>query len=539
MAVLLLQHLLERTAGRYPEKIAVVDGDRCITFDELNAVSNQVAGQLIACGCKGGETVAVYLPKSIEAVIAFFGVLKAGCAYVPLDAHYSPPKRIKTILELNNSGILITDENHFERLSLTESKPERKILLVDTLLSEKTVRCRSGNAEDREYLEYLLRNVSGKVPEITHSIDENSLAYVLYTSGSTGIPKGVMITHRNALTFINWAVDCFRPEPETVFANHAPFHFDLSVFDLYVPFAIGGSVHLIPSNVMNNPRALVEWIAVRKIQVWYSVPSVWTAILNYTSINATSFKELRMILFAGEVFPPKDLNMLMQLFPDKRFFNLYGPTETNVCTYHEVVSADEIGNDAVPIGKACKNTNVQAFDEEMREVPVGDVGELYVNGPGVFIGYYGDDKRTYNAFKKVSMENVEQRWYATGDLVRRISSDTYRYVGRKDLMVKCSGFRIELPEIEKTLLQYAEIRDAVVIPVYREQRGMFMLKAFLCLRPSAECTVQNIKNWCGEQLPRYMIPEVITILDELPKNSNGKTDRQRLTEMCLTTLKGT
>lgn len=525
MAEFLLQHLLERAADKYPQTTAVVDNGNKVSFVQLNSISNQVANQLIECGCKPGSTVAVYLPKSLEAIITFFGVLKAGCAYIPLDGHYSPPKRIKNILELNNSGCLVTNETYLGKLSPVKDTNERKIILTDVLLKEKMTSPLEKNAAETMFL---FRTASENAPAMEHPVTENNLAYVLYTSGSTGVPKGVMITHRNALTFINWAVDCFKPTPGMRFANHAPFHFDLSVFDLFVSVACGGTVHLVPEQIMNNPRALVKWIDTRKIEVWYSVPSVWTAILNYASIDSTSFTELTMILFAGEVFPPKDLKRLMQLFPDKRFFNLYGPTETNVCTYHEVRSMDEIGNEGVPVGKACENSDVRAFDENMREVTVGDVGELHVNGPGVFAGYYGDTQRTDNAFRKVRTGNRERLWYATGDLVRRITRDTYYYVGRKDLMVKCAGFRIELPEIEKTLLMHDDIRDAAVVPVYREQRNTFMLKAFLALRPSAELTVQNIKNWCGEQLPRYMIPEMVTILDDLPKNSNGKTDRQRL-----------
>jgi amino acid adenylation domain-containing protein len=530
MAEILLQHLLVRSAENYPEMTAVADGGKKITYDKLNRISNQVAHQLMEYGCKTGATVAVYLPKSIETLVAFFGVLKAGCAYVPLDAHYSPPKRIKTILRLNNAGFLVTDTKYLEKLSPLKNKNNLKIILTDMLLNEEN-RHPPGNIRNSEDQFILHQNITDETPDSMCQIQENSLAYILYTSGSTGVPKGVMITHRNALTFINWAVEYFKPVTGMAFANHAPFHFDLSVFDLFVSVASGGIVHLVPQRVMNNPRALVEWIDERKIEVWYSVPSMWTAILNYTSINATSFKALRMILFAGEVFPPKDLKTLMRLFPDKRFFNLYGPTETNVCTCHEVRSADEIGDAAVPIGKACANTGVRAFDEEMREVPLREVGELHVNGPGVFTGYYGDKERTDKVFKKVRTENGDQRWYATGDLVRRMTPDTYCFVGRKDSMVKCAGFRIELPEIEKVLLQHDDIRDAAVVPVYREQRNTFMLKAFLTLRPSAELAVHDIKSWCGELLPRYMIPETVTILDELPKNSNGKTDRQRLTAL--------
>jgi amino acid adenylation domain-containing protein len=385
MAEFLLQHLLEKTVSVSPEETAVVDGDRSITYIELNRISNQVANQLINNGCKTGTTVAVYLPKSIEAIITFFGILKAGGAYVPLDAHYSPPNRIMSILELNKTGFLVTNKESHEKLSMPNDWHDMDIFFIDYLLNQENVSKAEINELNAENRSYLHQNGSEATPDV-RSIHENCLAYVLYTSGSTGVPKGVMITHRNALTFINWALDVFKPAPGTVFANHAPFHFDLSVFDLFAAFAIGGTVHLVPSNVMHNPRALVEWIETKSIEIWYSVPSVWTTILNYAEINPTLFGHLKMILFAGEVFPSKYLKTLMHLFPDKRFFNLYGPTETNVCTYHEIRSVSEIDSESVPIGKACENTAVQAFDKKMQEVQVGETGELHVEGPGVCIG---------------------------------------------------------------------------------------------------------------------------------------------------------
>ncbi len=535
MADYLIQHQLEWTASLIPETTAVVDGDTSITYGELNSISNQVANQLINSGCIPGTTIAVYLPKSLEAIIVFYGVLKAGGAYVPLDAHYSPPKRIITILELNNPNILVTNTKCFDNLLFSKNRFDIDIIFADTLLKHENISTRENSFGDTGNTSYLHRNISDTTPDMS-SVHENCLAYVLYTSGSTGVPKGVMISHRNALTFINWALDVFKPAPETIFANHAPFHFDLSVFDLFAAFAAGGTVHLVPANVMNSPRALVDWIERSKIEIWYSVPSIWTTMLNYAAIDPDSFSRLKMILFAGEVFPSKDLKKLMRLFPEKLFFNLYGPTETNVCTYHEIRSVNEIDNDFIPIGKACENTVVRAFDEEMREVQVGETGELYVVGPGVFIGYYGEKERTKKVFKNVFSTYAEQAWYATGDLVRRLDQENYRYVGRKDLMVKCSGFRIELPEIEHVLLQHYGIRDAVVIPVYREQRSTYMLKAFISLRPSTELSVLSIKQWCGDLLPQYMIPEVVTILNNLPKNSNGKTDRQKLAELSMVSL---
>jgi acyl-coenzyme A synthetase/AMP-(fatty) acid ligase len=219
----------------------------------------------------------------------------------------------------------------------------------------------------------------------------------------------------------------------------------------------------------------------------------------------------------------------MHALPGRRYYNLYGPTETNVCTYRRIESIDEIGDDDVPIGKACDTTAVAAFDEHLREVSVGETGELHVSGPGVAVGYFNNDEKTREAFIRIPAGPRGNRlWYATGDIVRRISAEEYRYVGRKDLMVKCAGFRVELQEIERVLLMHPVIREAAVVPRYREERGSVSLHAFVSFKPGARATISDLKRCCDKSLPRYMIPEHVDILDELPKNPNGKIDRNLL-----------
>jgi acyl-coenzyme A synthetase/AMP-(fatty) acid ligase len=280
---------------------------------------------------------------------------------------------------------------------------------------------------------------------------------------------------------------------------------------------------------MNNPRSLVEWIDEHRIEIWYSVPSVWISIINFADIASRTFRHLRVVLFAGEVFPPKFLRELMRLLPGRLYYNLYGPTETNVCTYHRVHTAGEIGDAPVPIGKACANTGVMALDATLREVAVGQTGELHVFGPGVAKGYYRNAEKTAESFRRVTVAPYGERViYSTGDVVVRIDADTYRYVGRKDFMVKCAGYRVELQEIERALDNHPLVRESAVVPRYREQRGSVALEAFVSLKPGAVLSIVDAKKFCGEKLPRYMIPETFRIIDEFPRNANGKIDRQLL-----------
>ncbi len=548
MADYLIQQYLEISAIKYPDKIALVDGDRSVSYRKLDELSNQAANQLLKLGFQQGETVGVYLRKSIEGIIAFIGVLKAGGAYIPLDAHYSPVDRIRRIIAVSKTDYFFSDETGWNRLVETGMKKsadyfnDKKVILFDNPIdcngSDKSFLPgplrRSGKDAEFANRHYFDESADSDEPQTIHNITENDLAYILYTSGSTGVPKGVMITHRNAMTFINWAISIFNPPAGTIFANYAPFHFDLSVFDIYVSFAAGGVLHLVPSAVMNNPRALIEWIDDHRIEFWYSVPSVWIAVLNYAQIGSRKFENLKAVLFAGEVFPPKFIKCLIRALPGRLYYNLYGPTETNVCTYHRIKDIDEIGDDDIPIGKACENTVVVAFNERMKESAIGETGELYVRGPGVAAGYYKNSEKTNESFKSIpSSSQGDQPFYATGDIVRRISDDEYRYIGRKDCMVKCAGFRVELQEIERVLYQNPVIREAAVIPHYREDRGSVSLHAYVSYKPGIQSTISDLKKYCSISLPRYMIPEMIHVLEELPKNPNGKIDRQLLQNMCM------
>lgn len=529
MTPYLLQHLLDRSTAIHPDKLAVKMGTAAITYKSLSEKSDQLATMLIASGFKPKSTAGVLLNKSIEAIIAFFGILKAGGAYIPLDLHYSPAERIKSIFLSSRSEFLVSDSKNMAELSAGVSFKEAceglNIVRLDEIDHFKKIDQHPSTSNRRA-----VENCNGIAfcHAETRSTDDD-LAYILYTSGSTGSPKGVMLTHLNALTFINWALSCFNPSSEDIFSSHAPFHFDLSVFDIYVSIASGACLNIAPPNICANPRALIEWIAVNKITCWYSVPSVWISILNYAAVDPEALKNLRYILFAGEVFSPKHLKQLMAILPRASYYNLYGPTETNVCTYWHVQSSEDVTDRPVPIGRACADTEVVVLNEDGAPVAAGQTGELMVKGPGVTKGYYNDPEKTEGAFLKspISCHNGALL-YKTGDIVKVLQDGVYEFIGRKDFMVKCAGYRIEIPEIEYSLCGFEPVEEAVVVPVFNKGRGTTELHGFVKMKKNADFSVIKTKSYLGGVLPKYMIPEIIERVEIIPKNANGKIDRQAM-----------
>jgi amino acid adenylation domain-containing protein len=339
---------------------------------------------------------------------------------------------------------------------------------------------------------------------------DDDLAYILYTSGSTGTPKGVCISNRNAMAFIEWAGDEIRAADTDRFSNHAPFHFDLSVLDIYVAFRAGASVSLIPDGMSYVPSRLVDFIQQRQITVWYSVPSALVLMMEQGRLLEQASLPLRAVLFAGEPFPIKHLRRLVTRWPSIRYLNLYGPTETNVCTFFDVRSILETQTRPVPIGRACSGDTVWAVKEDGSPAKTGEEGELWVTGPTVMLGYWGKPPHNHAP-------------YRTGDLVRFEEDGNFTYLGRRDHMVKIRGHRVELGDIEAALETHPGIHESAVVPIGTGVEAR--LTAFVVGRPDSPPSLLEIKRHCAERLPRYMIVDDVRHLAALPRTRNGKVDR--------------
>jgi amino acid adenylation domain-containing protein len=519
----ILQQLLQKSAAQYPKKIAVWARGRSVTYQELEERSNQLAHLLQEHGVKKGDRVGLYFPKSVESVISMFAVLKTGGVYVPIDPA-APPDRVGYILRNCGVQALITHSDKRRGLDADTLQSLQVSVLVDSP--------KSSTGENVVPWSKLSEFPANDTPRIT--LTETDLAYLLYTSGSTGRPKGVMLSHQNALTFVEWCAATFHVTGEDVLSNHAPLHFDLSVFDIYNTIEAGATVYLITEDLALFPTTLATFIETKGITVWYSVPSALVLLLLHGNLQREKLSRLRTILFAGEVFPMKYLRQLVELLPSVDFYNLYGPTETNVCTYYKVEASPLGTMDSLPIGIACENTEVFAVNDQDQIVTApGEHGELYVRGPAVTYGYWADPEKTAkmvvpNRFQPHFQENM----YRTGDLVSLAEDGNYYFHGRRDSQIKSRGYRIELGDIESALLSHPGVREAAAVAIPDDIVGN-RIKAVVSINGSHELKPGDLQSHCAAKIPKYMIPETIDIMDNLPRTSSGKIDRVRLAQAAL------
>ena len=514
----LLHQLLERSAARFPDRPAVVHGDRVISYADLDRRANQVAQLLLSEGVGVGDRIGLLIDKSIEAVVGIYGVLKAGATYVPLDLR-APTTRLGYIAGDCGLRWLISAEKETRKWSemMAAGAPLTNILTLD--LSEPAppngVRGWGTMDVDRQ---------SGE--RVSVDFDEHHLAYILYTSGSTGQPKGVMLSHRNGLAFVEWTIDELSLVPEDRLSSHAPFHFDLSIFDLYAAAGAGAQVVLVPASTSVFPIEVARFIRDKQISVWYSVPSILSLLTRHANLAEGDLPNLRTMVFAGEVFPSKYLHHLMTTLPHVSFHNWYGPTETNVCTAYPVtVAPDPLGPD-IPIGKAITNVETMVMTPEGRPAARGEEGELWVKGPTVMKGYWGDPQKTATRLVPNPMDpDSDELVYRTGDLVAEGPDGAYRFRGRRDHQIKSRGYRIELGEIETAINAHPGVAECAVMAIPDEVISNRIVAHVVA---KADLEVDVLAAWCGTLIPKYMIPESFVFADVLPKTSTGKIDRQAL-----------
>lgn len=497
--------LASDAARRWPDALAVTGADGSLTYKKLDDLANRFARLLADLGVGRGDRVAIWLEKSPGAIVVMQATLRLHAAYVPLDP-LSPLERIRTILRDGQMRVLVTTRLRAQRL---QALPEAALPVQCCCLEDGGVLTADGMSA--LYQDDLLNEPAP---------DVETMAYILYTSGSTGTPKGVCISHRNALAFVAWAVEILNAASTDRFANHAPFHFDLSVLDLYGAFAVGATVVLISDAISYLPAKLVEFMLMEQPTIWYSVPSILILMMEQGELLRVALPSMRALLYAGEPFPVKHVRRLYGGLPGIRIFNLYGPTETNVCTFYEIAQLPDEETPSIPIGCACSGDRVWAQKEDGSPAGVDEVGELMVSGPTVMMGYWGQP-------------SYGDRPYATGDLVRLRADGNYLYVGRRDHMVKVRGYRIEPGDIEAALLTHQAICEAAVVV---QGSGLYArLVACIVCKEQAAPSLLELKRHCAERLPRYMIIDAVRSLSHMPRTRNGKIDRLALSAQVNTT----
>jgi amino acid adenylation domain-containing protein len=353
----------------------------------------------------------------------------------------------------------------------------------------------------------------------------DDLAYVLYTSGSTGIPKGVMLTHRNALAFVDWAVAELAVSRDDRLSNHAPLHFDLAVFDVFAAARAAAAVVLVPRSAAAFPVELAAFIREKEISVWYSVPSALNMLATRGELEPGGPPRLRLVLFAGEVFPIAQLRGAMAAFPRAEFYNLYGPTETNVCTFYPVPRPLPEDCTAIPIGYPISDVELLAITDTGDVTGPGERGELWVHGPTVMRGYLGEAEHTAKVLRAPDPRRPQLTGYGTGDLVSADETGLWSFFGRRDSQIKSRGYRIELGEIEAALSGHPQIAECAVVPVPDPAFGS-LIAAYVVT--SAALSPADLTAYSRTALPSYMVPTSFSVLAALPRTSTGKIDYQAL-----------
>ena len=450
------------------------DEDITLSTEQINSYIGSIHRKFSSLAISPCSCIVVLMPRTVFAALAVYSIISYGCIYVPID-HGSPPDRIRFILNQVQPKLIVTDQP--EKILNNHYSPEMILNIKD------------------------LSNNTNEAPLFSCPSPED-IAGILYTSGSTGVPKGIALSHKAMLSFLKWSIATFKVSKSDHIASLAPFHFDLSIFDLFAPFFLGGEIDFIPGSLIIEPYRLTHWLKEKNITIWYSVPSQFSYWSRKGGLKEISLPNLRLILFAGEIFPVLQLQNLLSLLPQVEFYNLFGPTETNVCTFWKVDKTKELPIN-IPIG----------YPASFCQLKISETGTLLVKGQNLFSGYWPD----INTNRYLDSEG----WFDTRDLVSLGKNGKLFYHGRIDRMVKLNGYRIELGEIENQL-SLIEGVIANVVSLVESENGHKILVS--CIQSEKELQITAIHQFLSSRLLSYMLPSCYFFIETLPRLPNGKID---------------
>lgn len=489
---------LEKNRKKYGDKIIFSERDKGISYNDFVIESKSIATSILDLNLYN-KPIIIFIDKTINALVSMFGVTYSANFYTVIDVNM-PKNRIDNIIKTLNPSLIITDEKNIDKLN--ELGYDIKTLVFEECLKNKINYDKIIEAQER-------------------LIDINPM-YVLFTSGSTGVPKGSVISYKSVISYCKWFTETFKINSRTVFGSQTPFYFSMSVSDVFSTVMMGASLDIIPKSYFSFPLNLIKYMDEKKINTIYWVPSALSIVANLKTFDVIKPKYLKKVLFAGEVMPMKPLNIWRKALPKLMYANLYGPTElTDICTYY-IVDRDFEDNETLPIGKPCNNCEAIIIDENNKEVPYGKEGELCIKGSIISLGYYNNKEKTDSTFVQNPLNNsFNELIYRTGDIVKYNDAGELIYLSRKDFQIKHMGYRIELGEIETNI----NAMDGITLCacIYADDN--------IVLYYEGKATIENIVKFSNEKLVNYMRPNKIIKLSKMPYNANGKIDRVKLKEM--------
>lgn len=488
----------EETTEKFPDKVGFSDGSQELTFGQATDNARRIATVLACFGCK--RPVAIFMDRTCGCLSAMLGALYANDFYTIIDVH-SPADRIQSILETLENPLVLADEGSWT--------------LADTLV-EYDALLRYEDAISTE-IDYAI------LADIRAGMIDMDTAYVLFTSGSTGCPKGVVISHRSLLSYIDWVTETFGFDATTVFGSQTPLYFSMSVTDFYSTVKCGCTYHMIPKRYFAFPLPLIDYLNEKKVNTIYWVPTAISVLSNWKAFDVKKPSYLKTVLFAGEVMPTKQLNYWVRnLDPGIVYANLFGPTETtDICTYY-ILDRALSDMDSIPIGVPCKNCQAIIIKEDGTEATHGEEGELYVRTSFMADGYYRNPEKTNQAFVQNPLNCAfPERVYRTGDIVRQNQKGELFYISRRDFQIKRSGYRIELGEIEAATNSVEKVKSCACVYV-KEQDSLVLFYE------GGPKNTSVVLNCVKEKVPSYMLPDRVIRMKNMPKNANGKIDRKQL-----------
>ncbi|AVK50149.1 D-alanine--poly(phosphoribitol) ligase [Clostridium sp. MF28] len=491
---------LEKSEKKFPNKVAFSDGKYKLTYHELVEESKSIGSFLIE-NIGMHKAVVVYMEKGARNISAFMGAAYAGCFYVPLDAQM-PVERINIILDTLKPAAIIYDDKTEKYLSLIETDCIK--VLYDEI--------------------HMLPKNEEKLEDARRQMIDTDPLYILFTSGSTGIPKGVIVCHRSVIDYADWVVKTFELNENTTFGNQTPFYFSMSVLDIFATIRSGATLYIIPKMLFSFPVKLLEFLNEKEVNTIYWVPSALSIVANLGALDVIELPALKKILFAGETMPTKQLNVWRRHVPDAVYANLFGPTEITDIGIYYIVDREFNDDEPIPIGVPCENVDALVVDENGQLVEeYGKVGELLIRGSFLACGYYNNPEKTREAFIQNPLnKSYPETVYCTGDLVYWNENRELVYVSRKDFQIKHMGNRIELGEIENAMSALEGLDMCCCL--YNKESDQIV--AVYSGSLETKKLSQNLKK----KLPRYMLPNVCYNRSSMPLNMNGKIDRKKLIE---------